>query len=262
MNKSILKRHILRLLVLAGLLQPLSGIAAIHEITVGDFFFQGDNFSSTVTIQVGDTVRWINADGGFQHNVTSNSGAWVASATSNSFVFEVTFTEVGSFSYVCTLHSDMTGTIIVEEAAAVFNINAGLNDAWVSDDALFQGFFFTVFEDLGFFFLSWFTFDSVAPGSEATATFGAADQRWVTGGGLFSGDTVTVNVELTSGGIFNSSEPLATQDTGYGTITVMFISCNEALLTYNFPALGLSGQMTLHRVVTDNVALCEMLAAG
>ena len=92
------------------------------------------------------------------------------------------------------------------------------------------------------------------------AVFGALDQRWVTGVGAYSGDTVSFNVELTSGGIFNGSDPLATHDINYGTITVKFISCTEAVLTYSFPSAGLSGQMTLTRLVGDNVALCEMLA--
>ncbi len=70
---------------------------------------------------------------------------------------------------------------------------------------------------------------------------------------------MTINVELTSGGIFNALEPLANQQAGYGTITIVFIHCNEALLTYDFPTLGLSGQMTLTRAVPDNVALCEAL---
>jgi hypothetical protein len=146
--------------------------------------------------------------------------------------------------------------------ASTFVINAGLNDAWVSADAAFQGLFFTVFEDIGLFFLSWFTFDSVAPDPGATAVFGAADQRWVTGAGNYSGDSVTLNVELTSGGIFNAAEPAATQSPGYGTITIRFISCNEAILTYNFPSVGLSGEMTLTRVVPDNVALCEAMSEG
>ncbi len=148
---------------------------------------------------------------------------------------------------------------IVTEASSF--INAGINDAWVSAQAALQGFFFTVFPDLGLFFLSWFTFDSVPPDAGVNAVFGAADQRWVSGLGPYSGNTVTINVELTSGGIFNGSEPLATQQKNYGTITIVFISCNEALLTYDFPSLGLSGQMTLTRAVPDNVALCEALAA-
>jgi len=143
----------------------------------------------------------------------------------------------------------------------LFQINAGMNDAWVSDEAPLQGFFFTVFPGLKYFFLSWFTFDSVIPTGSDTAVFGAFDQRWVTGGGPYSGNSATVTVELTSGGIFNGSVPMATQTPDYGTITITFISCNEAVLTYDFPSLGLSGQMTLARVITDNVALCEALGA-
>jgi hypothetical protein len=67
-------------------------------------------------------------------------------------------------------------------------------------------------------------------------------------------------MELTSGGIFNGSVPLATQQSAYGTITIEFINCNDALLTYDFPSAVLSGQMTLTRVLTDNVALCQELA--
>ena len=140
------------------------------------------------------------------------------------------------------------------------NINAGMNDAWVSADAPFQGFFFTVFPDTGFFFMSLFTFDSVIPAGPDTAVFGAFDQRWVTGGGFYLDNKVTINVELTSGGIFNGSVPEASQTPGYGTITIEFINCNEAILTYDFPSLVLSGQMTLTRVLPDNVALCQQLA--
>ena len=140
-----------------------------------------------------------------------------------------------------------------------FRINAGLNDAWVSADAPLQGFFITVFEGLEAVFLSWFTFDSIPPDDGVAAVFGAADQRWVTGLGLYSGNSVTISVELTSGGVFNASVPLATQQVAYGTITIVFRSCTEAILTYNFPSVGQSGQMTLTRVLPDNVALCEAL---
>jgi hypothetical protein len=141
-----------------------------------------------------------------------------------------------------------------------FMINAGLNDAWVSDDAPFQGLFFTVFRELGVFFISWFTFDSEPVAEDATAVFGAADQRWVTGAGSIIGNTAFINVELTSGGIFNSSDPLADQEVGYGTITVIFISCSEARLIYEFPSIGLSGEMILTRVLPDNVEFCELLS--
>ena len=143
-----------------------------------------------------------------------------------------------------------------------FSINEGLNDAWVSASAPKQGFFFTVYPDLGFFFLSWFTFDSELPAGPDDAQFGAFDQRWVTGGAFYSGDSVTVSVELTSGGIFDGAVPLAGQTPGYGTITITFINCNQARLSYNFPSVGLSGEMTLTRALTDNVALCQAIQAG
>ncbi|NND44599.1 MAG: hypothetical protein HKN58_04705 [Xanthomonadales bacterium] len=142
-----------------------------------------------------------------------------------------------------------------------FLINAGLNDAWVNADAPFQGLFFTIFPDLSLFFAAWFTFDSVPPGQDVTAVFAAPDLRWVTASGIYSEDSVTLTAELTTGGVFNDSEPEATQTPNYGTITIQFLSCNEALVSYDFPSVGLSGQMTLTRVVGDNIPLCRALLA-
>ena len=174
--------------------------------------------------------------------------------------------DLGDALEICLVNTNSNGQVnfdeVVFRTVIPFLINAGLNDAWVHDGAPFQGFFFTVFPDLGFFFLAWFTFDSVPPGiGVPPAVFGASDQRWVTGGNFYSGDSVTLSMELTSGGIFNGSDPLAIQESDYGTITIVFINCNEALLTYDFPSLGLSGQMTVTRAVPDNVPLCEALNA-
>ena len=149
-------------------------------------------------------------------------------------------------------------TVVALEGTGI-PINAGLNDAWVSDGAPYQGVFFTVFDDLNLLFMAWFTFDTVAPAND-DAILGASDQRWVTGVGKYTGDTVTIAAELTTGGKFNASNPVATQDTSYGTITVEFKGCNEAVLTYNLPGPGLSGQITLHRVVNSNVPHCVALA--
>jgi len=139
-----------------------------------------------------------------------------------------------------------------------FQINAGLNDAWVSEDAPFQGMFITVFADLGLVFVAWFTFDSQPPGAD-TATFGASDQRWVTGLGTIDGNQVVLNMELTTGGVFNGSDPLPTQDTAYGTMTIVFKDCTEATVTFNFPGPAASGEFIINRVVPDNVSMCEVL---
>jgi len=156
--------------------------------------------------------------------------------------------------FVADLGNDRV-QVFVEPAAPEFAIHAGLNDAWVSAEAPLQGFFFTVFEQLGFFFLSWFTFDSEPPGG--VAAFGASDQRWVTASGAYSGNTAVLSVELTSGGAFNAADPVAAQQPGYGTITIEFTGCDEAMLAYQFPSAGLAGQMTMTRALPSNVALCE-----
>ncbi|NNE04633.1 MAG: hypothetical protein HKN15_02795, partial [Xanthomonadales bacterium] len=51
------------------------------------------------------------------------------------------------------------------------------------------------------------------------------------------------------------------QQPGYGTLVIRFIDCNEATMDYEFPSLGISGQVTLTRVLDSNVALCEALSA-
>lgn len=140
-------------------------------------------------------------------------------------------------------------------------INAGHNDAWVSTDAPFQGMFVTVFPGLQLVFVAWFTFDSEVPTGDPAAVFGADDQRWVTGLGSIEGNRVALNMELTTGGSFNSSTPTPIQDTAYGTMDMEFLSCTEIKLTYSFPGPGLSGMMTMNRVVDSNVDLCETLNA-
>ena len=75
------------------------------------------------------------------------------------------------------------------------------------------------------------------------------------------GTVVDLIAELTTGGRFNTSTPLAGQSQ-YGTISIDFISCNEAVLTYDFPAAILSGTININRVLGSNIALCGMLDAG
>lgn len=102
-----------RLAVIFLLTLPLNGLAqTTHTVTVGDNFFS----PSQLTIQVGDTVRWVNAAGGMQHNVTSNTGAWAPSPTASSFTFEVTFNQAGVFAYTCTIHANMQGSITVQSS--------------------------------------------------------------------------------------------------------------------------------------------------
>ena len=81
---------------------------------------QGDNFfnPNSVTVNVGDTIVWTNK-GARPHDVTADNGAFssprrmMAPAT-----FSWTATAPGTFTYVCTIHSGMNGTIVVQGAPA------------------------------------------------------------------------------------------------------------------------------------------------
>ena len=70
---------------------------------------------STVSVAQGDTVNWQWASGSSTHNVRSNSGQaeTFSSADQSSGSFTHTFTQQGRFSYVCTRHSGMNGTVVV-----------------------------------------------------------------------------------------------------------------------------------------------------
>lgn len=67
-----------------------------------------------LTINVGDTIIWTNNDTA-AHTVTSQSGGILDSGNlSNGQTYQYTFTEAGTFEYLCTIHPTMTGKVIVE----------------------------------------------------------------------------------------------------------------------------------------------------
>ena len=145
-------------------------------------------------------------------------------------------------------------------SGSVFQINAGLNDAWVNANAPFQGLFVTVFPVLKLIFVAWFTFDSERPPDDVNAVFGAPDQRWVTALGSYNGSSAILKAELTTGGGFNASVPLPSQDTNYGTIDLEFTNCRTGIVKFDFPTTGQSGEFAIQRVLESNVGICETLA--
>ncbi len=66
----------------------------------------------SITIPVGGTVTWVFDDGGMAHDVVADDKAF-RSPLMESNSFKHTFTEPGTFTYHCTPHPDMTGTVIV-----------------------------------------------------------------------------------------------------------------------------------------------------
>lgn len=99
--------------VLAGLvLLGVTGAASFRageavEIKIGDLAFAPRD----VTVRLGDTVTWVNADF-IDHTATDSNGAWdVTIAAGQSATLKPT--EPGVFSYICRYHPDMTGRLTV-----------------------------------------------------------------------------------------------------------------------------------------------------
>ncbi|MEO5951884.1 MAG: cupredoxin domain-containing protein, partial [Chloroflexia bacterium] len=65
-----------------------------------------------LTVLVGTTVRWTNHDAD-THSATSNTGAFDSGALGQNQQYSFTFNTVGTFSYHCSYHPGMTGTITV-----------------------------------------------------------------------------------------------------------------------------------------------------
>lgn len=69
---------------------------------------------ASVTVKVGQTVKWVNNDS-VDHNVTASSGA---TFTSNNFgqggTYTFKATKAGTIKYSCTIHPGMNGTITVQ----------------------------------------------------------------------------------------------------------------------------------------------------
>jgi len=74
-----------------------------------------DNQFSPASIQVsaGATVTWTWAQGSSLHNVTFPSGTSSANLGAST-TFTRTFTTAGTFTYQCTIHPGMTGTVKVQ----------------------------------------------------------------------------------------------------------------------------------------------------
>ena len=103
------------------------------------YFWQVESTGNTdgvLTVEVGDIVRWENADTD-RHTVTSGTAEEGPDGIFDSGLFppggdfSYTFTEVGDFEYYCLIHPWMVGTITAAEASQgkiLEDVGSGLND--------------------------------------------------------------------------------------------------------------------------------------
>jgi hypothetical protein len=146
------------------------------------------------------------------------------------------------------------------ETPGGFQINPGLNDAWYNPATTGQGFFITVFPDSQQLFLAWFTYDTMRPPGNVETNLGEPGHRWLTAFGAYEDNAAALDIEVTSGGVFNSPEPMTMQELD-GEILLEFSDCQNGQLSYDIASLNLQGEIPIQRIALDNVAACEEMAA-
>ncbi|MBI5681174.1 MAG: cupredoxin family copper-binding protein [Methanobacterium sp.] len=67
---------------------------------------------ATLNVQVGTTVTWTNKDSA-THRVVSDTGLFNSGDLTTGMSYNYTFNQTGSFSYHCSIHPSMTGTVVV-----------------------------------------------------------------------------------------------------------------------------------------------------
>lgn len=161
-------------------------------------------------------------------------------------------------------NADVTSVAVscVDGEIPVFRMNAGLNDAWYNPATSGQGFFITVFPGLGAASLAWFTYDTVLPAIDATANLGDPGHRWLTAMGPFIDNQALMDIEFTSGGLFDTyTEIIRTDPPGAdGTILLTFDNCYTGTIEYDIPSINRHGIVPIQRVAIDNAVLCEALS--
>ena len=88
--------------------RPVARAAAPGSVTIKDFDFG----PASVTVNVGESVTWTNS-GPSGHTATASDGSFDTGLLAKGKSGSHTFTEPGTFSYICTPHPSMKGTVRV-----------------------------------------------------------------------------------------------------------------------------------------------------
>lgn len=97
-----------------GMMGPMMGVGAGPTAPAGTSVrMAGSRFEpATLTIAVGETVRWFNDDA-LPHTVSATDGSWDSGNLAPGQSYERRFDTAGSYPYLCRYHPGMAGTIEV-----------------------------------------------------------------------------------------------------------------------------------------------------
>ena len=86
--------------------------AAASGVTIKNFQFA----PASITVHVGDTITWSNQDVA-PHTATANDHSFDTGTIDKGKSGSATFTKAGTIPYICSIHPNMKGTVVVEAAA-------------------------------------------------------------------------------------------------------------------------------------------------
>jgi plastocyanin len=91
---------------------PPTSTGGGNTIAIKNFAFN----PSSLTVKTGTVVTWLNQDG-VPHIIVSDTGspaAFSSDSLSSGASYTFTFTQPGTYTYHCSIHPSMKGTIIVQ----------------------------------------------------------------------------------------------------------------------------------------------------
>lgn len=81
-----------------------------NKVEIRGFAFE----PGTLTVNVGTTVTWTNLDSA-THTIASDDGDWESNDLAVNGTYSKTFDSPGTYTYHCSIHPEMTGTIEVTQ---------------------------------------------------------------------------------------------------------------------------------------------------
>ena len=107
-NILIIFSAIIPIFLLSGCTQQQNNLG-VNTVSIENLAFN----PNTLTVSIGTAVTWINNDN-VDHTVNAESGLFNSGTLSKGENYTYTFTETGTYSYICGLHPSMRGTINVQ----------------------------------------------------------------------------------------------------------------------------------------------------
>jgi plastocyanin len=91
---------------------PTTSTGGGNSIAIKNFAFD----PSPLTVKTGAVVTWVNQDTA-PHAIVSDTGspsAFASDSLSTGASYKFTFTQAGTYTYHCSIHPSMKGTVIVQ----------------------------------------------------------------------------------------------------------------------------------------------------